>query len=310
MNIDMEQTSKSTDVKIPNFFYIGTSKAGSTWIYNLLLQHPQVYMAPGKGLYFFDSNYNLGFEWYLDHFKPSDDKLIIGEVSHTYLYSILACQRIYRLNPNAKLMVCLREPVERAFSDYLHAVKNTQFHGTFEEALEKIPSLIEKGRYVIHLAPYIERFGRKNIYVALFDDLTRDPREFAKNLFSFLGLESIKISESVSQKMMPAGKPRSRVLAQLAKKGSSVLRRLRWRKLRGKIKTSRFIRNLFFGQFELDDKPKINSATGLELKKHFRNDVIYLEKLLGIAFSELWRYSRSSDSEMISSNELLQEGTH
>ena len=288
-NNDYHDVLSSTHV--PNFFYIGTSKAGSTWIYSLLSRHPCVYMAPGKGLYFFDEHYDQGLEWYLSHFKVPDDKLVIGEVSHGYLYSRLACQRIAQFNPDTRLMVCLREPVDRAFSAYLHAVRNAQFEGSFEEALEEIPSLIERGRYATHLAPYIELFGRNKIHIAIYDDLVWNPEEFANQLFSFLGIEGLEISAKTAEKMMPAGQPRSKTLARLSKIGSLVLRRLKLRRLRGKLKTSRLIRNLIYHQYTPDDKPKINPITEMKLREYFCNEVFQLDRLSGLAFSERWGYS-------------------
>ena len=68
--------------RCPNFLYIGTRKAGSTWLYSVLASHPDVYMAPGKGLYFFDNNYDRGSEWYRHHFAAAGRESIVGEVMH------------------------------------------------------------------------------------------------------------------------------------------------------------------------------------------------------------------------------------
>ena len=108
MILDADRDGQSS-THTPNFFYIGTSKAGSTWIYGLLARHPRVYMAPGKGLYFFDEHYDRGFEWHLSHFKAPDDKCV-GEVAHGYRYSSLACQRIARFNRLDGLVVDRSRP--------------------------------------------------------------------------------------------------------------------------------------------------------------------------------------------------------
>jgi hypothetical protein len=198
-------------------------------------------------------------------------------------------------------MVCLREPVDRAFSAYLHAVKNAQFDGSFEEALEQMPSLIERGRYSTYLAPYIEKFGRHKIYIAIFDNLARNPKEFASQLFSFLGLDFLEIPEKVTKKIMPAGQPRSKVISKLKKKGSSVLRQFGLTKLRSWLKTSRLVRNLLYKQFTPDHKPKMDPMTGQKLKEHFRDEVFHLDALLSFAVSELWGYSDYA-SEPVSDN--------
>ena len=110
--------------RVPNVLYIGTSKAGSTWIYDVLNHHPDIYMAPGKGLYFFSTNYERGLDWYRSQFAGAAGEQILGEVSHGYLYEEEACERIAAMNPEIKIMVCLREPADRAFSEYLDGVKN------------------------------------------------------------------------------------------------------------------------------------------------------------------------------------------
>lgn len=288
---DTSTTIRRRSACVPNFFYIGTSKAGSTWIYNLLLHHPSIYVVPGKGLHFFDNHYDRGLEWYLDHFKPSNDKAIVAEVSHGYLYSQLASQRIAQLNPDARLMVCLREPVDRAFSAYLHAVKNGYFDGSFEEALVKIPALIERGRYATHLAPYIQTFGRDKIHIAIFDHLVRNSKEFGAQILSFLELDFVEVPETATQKMMPAGQARSKTARKLKSKGSSILRQFGLTGLRTRLKTSRLVRNLLFKQYTPADKPKMDPMTREKLRDQFCDEVFRLDSLLGFAVSELWGYS-------------------
>src|SRR4051794_21786219 len=138
------------DQHCPDFLYIGTSKAGSTWLFNVLARHPEIFLASNKGLYYFDAHFDRGADWYLDHFRGSDG-LVRGEVSHSYLSSPEAPPRIAALAPGVRLLVCLREPVDRAFSDYLDLRKNQQFDGPFAVALERYPRLLDRGRYASHL---------------------------------------------------------------------------------------------------------------------------------------------------------------
>ncbi len=71
--------------RLPDFLYIGTSKAGSTWLFNTLAIHPEVHLASSKGLYFFDQHYDRGIDWYLDQFGGAGDARAMGEISHSYL---------------------------------------------------------------------------------------------------------------------------------------------------------------------------------------------------------------------------------
>src|SRR4051812_44651015 len=169
----------SAPTTIPNFAYIGTNKAGSTWLFNALARHPEVYLASDKGLYYFDHHFDKGRQWYLDHFRGADDEVAVGEISHSYLSSAEAPGRIAELNPCMRLLVCLREPVDRAFSDYLDLVKNGQFDGPFSAALEQFPRLLDRGRYATHLQRYLDLFPREQVHVSLFDDLRTDPQAYA-----------------------------------------------------------------------------------------------------------------------------------
>ncbi|MCH8827983.1 MAG: sulfotransferase domain-containing protein [Planctomycetes bacterium] len=283
-----------SDQHVPNFLYIGTSKAGSTWLYNLLNHHPDVFMAPGKGTYFFDRHFDKGLEWYRGHFRNAGDKKIVAEVSHSYLYSPEACQRIADLNPEMRLMVCLREPVDRAFSSYLDHVKNNKFRGDFETALKQLPILTDRGRYATHLAPYVKTFGVERIHVAVFDELTTDPAGFARKLFDFLDLTQIELSESLLKKRMPAGTPRWRWLTRTAKFVSRTARQIGLKSLVGKAKTSIAIRNMLYCEYRQNEKPQMMPATRERLQDQFADEIRRLDRLFGTEFQQLWQYSTES----------------
>ena len=277
-------------VTTPNFLYIGTSKAGSTWIYGILSQHPQAFMATGKGLYFFDGHYDRGIPWYQSCFAEAAGQPVVGEISHSYLFSVDACTRISQLDPEMKLMVCFREPAERAFSAYLDGVKNGQIDCTFEEALEKAPSLIDRGRYATHLRPYLETFGSERIHVGVFDELASDPERFASRIFEFLGIQPVSLPTSQSKKMMPAARPRSYALAQWAKKASVAAKTVGLRKLRSRVKRSRLIRNMLYRSYSAKDKPVMSQSTRSDLRERFAGEVYALDRMLGSSFARTWGY--------------------
>ncbi len=290
-----ELRDATDDVKrVPNFLYIGTSKAGSTWIFNLLKHHPDVYVAHSKGLYFFDSHYDHGVDWYLKHFEEApSESLTKCEISHSYLYSKAAVGRIAEMNPDMKLMVCLREPVDRAFSAYLHGVRNGIYPAgtTFEQALNSVdPSLIERGRYATHLAPYLAEFGRQHLHVSVFDELGSDPKGFALDILRFLEVPEMEVGENLKKKVMPAGTPRFRPLVRLAKGASAYARKIGLKKLRGRMKTSRLARNLLYKPLEKKDKPTINEETKARLQEIFRPEMQQLDELLKADFVSRWGY--------------------
>jgi hypothetical protein len=278
---------------IPNFAYIGTSKAGSTWLFNALAGHPDVYLASNKGLYYFDSHFDEGPEWYLDHFRAAGDKPAVGEISHSYLSSPEAAARIAEFNPDMRLLVCLREPVDRAFSDYLDLVKNGQFDGPFSAALEQFPRLLDRGRYATHLQRYLDLFPREQIHVSLFDDLRADAQAYADEVFTFLGARRIELATADLKSRVPAGTPRSPVVAAAAKTASKLAKRTGLRRLRSRVKRSVLVRQALYRPFK-EDRPTVDPALAAELRRDFTDEVLRLDSLLGRVVSEQWGYSSPS----------------
>lgn len=276
--------------RFPNFIYIGANKAGSTWLYDVLARHPDVYMAPGKGLYFFSKHHERGLDWYRSHFEDAGEEKIVGEISHSYMYSNDVWKRIAEMDPAIRLMVGLREPADRAFADYLDGVKNGLIHGDFETELESEPPFLQRSHYTRYLAPYVEQFGRDSIHVGIFDELSADPNAYARKIFAFLGIEELDLSHAQRQKMMPAGAPRSRLVTGLAKKASHTARSLGLRGLRGRIKRSRTVRNALYREFEADEKPRMLPETRARLRERFDEEVEQLDVLLGTSLRQTWGY--------------------
>lgn len=275
---------------LPNFLYIGTDKAGSTWLFKVLSWHPQVYMTPSKDIYFFDRYYDRGLDWYEKQFRPGPDARVVGEISHDYLYGAAVPERIYRDLPDVRLMVCLREPVERAFSAYLYLLKHGLFSGPFEEAVEAVPALLENGRYARYLEPYLSRFGRERLFVGLFDDLTADAGAFAGDLFDFLDVDRLELPPELLEKTLPAAKARSLLLAKIMKKGAWLVRDLGLSNLVGRVKSSPLVDRLLYDPYTEDEKPRLAAETRTRLRADFALEVAALDALLGLDLTARWGY--------------------
>ncbi|WP_153558905.1 sulfotransferase domain-containing protein [Roseimaritima sediminicola] len=275
----------------PNFIYIGTSKAGSTWLFDLLSRHPDVYMTPVKGLYFFDSHFENGWQWYQEHFVEADQQTIVGEISHSYLYSPVACERIAEMNPEIRLMVCLREPIDRAISMYLDGVRNGKWDGTFEERMEDTPEILQEGFYSQYLPAYLERFSRQQLHITCFDDLKESPADYAAAVYDALGVPPMPWDARLQQKVMPACVPRSKHLARFSKRLSLTCKQLGMKKLRGRVKRSRVIRNLLYRKVREEDRARLRPETLAELRRRFRPEVARLDAILGMKLSRRWGYA-------------------
>jgi hypothetical protein len=182
----------SSSPKGPDFIGIGAQRTGTSWMYACLFEHPEICM-PQKEINFFsrDRNWTRGFDWYESIFAECPAGALSGEFSTSYLTAPEAPARIAERYPDARLIVSLRNPVDRAYSSYLNdivagAVPSSQ---GFREALESNPGYLDAGRYARHLERYLGRFPRERLHVSMFDDARREPGGAIRALYEFLGVD-------------------------------------------------------------------------------------------------------------------------
>jgi hypothetical protein len=204
---------------LPNFIILGAAKAGTTALYHYLTQHPQIYMSPLKETnYFALAGQQLNFcgpgdndyvnrlsitsrEAYCSQFQGARDEIALGEASPLYLYHPLAAERIQHEVPEAKLIAILRNPIDRAYSAFLHLVRDhRETTRDFSEALaleeeriaanwEHIWHYVSMGRYYDQVKRYYDRFDRDQIWVLIYRDLRSDPRGVLRDTFRFVGVD-------------------------------------------------------------------------------------------------------------------------
>ena len=263
----------------PTFLYIGPDKSGSTWIYNILLQHPECFVPSIKDIYFFDKHYEKGIEWYLSFYKsaPSNVKAI-GELSHDYLFSTVAAENIYANFANIKLFTCLRNPVDRTFSQYLFMLRSGMTRLCFEDALEEFPSLISNSMYFNHLSNYYRIFDPNQIKILFFDKLIENPIFFAKDIFQFLCIDYCDNIDYRKQ-VLPASRSRSQILAKLAKFSANKLRNAGYLNILGKLKNSK-INQLLYKKYEINEKPCMDKNIRLKLIAMYESDIVSLSLFL------------------------------
>ncbi|MCA1059073.1 sulfotransferase domain-containing protein [Rossellomorea aquimaris] len=203
--------------EIPHFIILGGAKCGTTSLYFYLNQHPQILPSSKKELFFFNKS-SKTVEWYRNQFPESvKSDEITGEGTPIYLVHPQVARRIYEYNPKIKLIVLLRNPVERAYSQYHHFI-NTEKH-SFEDALEiekntvkkelirmeedenYIPddvfrySLVERGLYHKQLERYYRYFDTNQIHIIKSEDLFQNPQKVCNKVLKFLGLPRCKLKD-------------------------------------------------------------------------------------------------------------------
>lgn len=277
--------------RLPNFIYIGPSKAGSTWLHEVLIRHPQVCMTEAKDLYFFDRYFDRGREWYADRFRHArPEHRVVGEVCQEYLSCAEAPGRMRQLlPPDVKVMVTLRDPVDRAFSGYLYMRKHGVFDGTFREALETRPGMLDHARYATLLSRYLEHFDRSAIHCAVFDDLVDDPRAFIDTVIDWLGLEPMELDESLLAARLPASEARSVPVARMVKQGANWARRHNATTLIGHVKRSPLVQRSLYKP--LEDRPNLRDEDVEFVRVRMRDEIARVEEMFGLELQQRWAWA-------------------
>ena len=131
-------------MNLPDFICIGVQRAGTTWLYECLKEHPEIFVPETKELHFFNDNYEKGMTFYSDFFNDANStKQVIGELTPNYYHDFTALERISQSLPNVKIIFILREPVARAYSHYQLSLTNQCKGMSFDDALDKRPIIKE-----------------------------------------------------------------------------------------------------------------------------------------------------------------------
>lgn len=273
---------------LPNFIHIGPGKTGSTWLHEVLIRHPQVFMTEAKDLYFFDRYYDRGLDWYRSQFQQArPEHRVVGEVCQQYLFSQDAPKRIHDCLPDVRLMVTLREPAARAFSSYLYQSKHGAITGSFREALETRPGILNSSRYASHLARYLEYFDRSALYCGLFDVLKEDPQGFIDPLLDWLDLDPMTLDAELLQARLPASRARSAVLARTVREVADWTRRHKAARLIGHVKRSAAVHKVLYRPLN-DAAPRMSESDAQYVRDALTPEMVALEEMLGIDLRQRW----------------------
>ncbi|BCB90822.1 sulfotransferase family protein [Phytohabitans suffuscus] len=191
----------STPGALPGFLVIGGQRCGTTSLHSYLAAHPQVRAASGKELQYFSLHYGRGERWYRGHFPPASPGTVCFEASPLYLFHPLAPGRAAATLPSGRYVALLRDPVERAWSHYLHTRSYGQEPLDFADALAAEPSrtaspeglrrysYAARGRYAEQLERWFAHVPRERLHVVRSEDLYADPAAVYAKVLAFLGLD-------------------------------------------------------------------------------------------------------------------------
>lgn len=293
------------------FFVVGAARSGTTSLYKYLSMHPDVFLPKVKECNFFSDvdsldqevykrpkkgkQYHMKIisspEVYSSLFLEAKRSHIKGEVSPSYLWDKKTAQRIHKYNPNAKIIISLRNPIHRAYSHYLmHLSTGYEKQATFEEAIsaKKIKIwgggnlYLEMGLYYDQVKPYFDLFKKDQIKIIVYEEWIKDIEKNMNDIGSLLGLKPFYDYDLTTKHNETIHLKNGNVINFLRqKKIKSTLNRILSENFKEKVKRN------FFGNTAI--KRNISPATYNRLKEYYKEDVAKLEVMIEKELSQKWK---------------------
>ncbi|KXJ53071.1 MAG: hypothetical protein AXW17_07100 [Colwellia sp. Phe_37] len=300
--------------KLPNFLVVGATKSGTTSIYNYLQQHENIFLNPKvKETNFFiepksvlgcgprfcgKDSYAKNIVDYQKLFYKVDENChkSVGEVCTTYLhFSAHAIPNIKKYLGDPKIIIILRNPVDRAYSYYMHNVRDGDETLSFEGALDCEAErkkrnlwlsfrLKELGLYSAHVQAYLENFS--NVKVVIYEEMREDIAESVNDMVSFLGEKRCPVD--ISQNYNMSGVPKNRILHNLVH-GNNLVFKILLRLVSLFVGIDRVRR--FQNSIDKKNLVKVNMKldTRKELTKYYQEDIGYLSSLINKDLEKIWK---------------------
>ena len=299
----------------PNFFIVGAANSGTTSLYGYLKQHPDVFMPALKEPHYF-AQVSPSHEQrylrtiireeaaYLRLFHRAEGYKAIGEASPSYLWEANAPYRIRRAIPHAKIIILLRDPVERAYSHYLMDVREGLQNLPFHEALREDRNQRKKGWSVSHLyvelglyaeqvRRYLEAFGSDRVLILMFEELTKSAlngKSVVANVLRFLGLNIAPLRE-IDTRLAENGFAAARWSWTRRMAGANWARRAGQILVPASLGSNHTIKRLVYQRYFVKavPKPPMNELAGEWLRSIYHPDLSALEARVGRELPELRR---------------------
>jgi len=291
----------------PDLFIIGAPKCGTTSLYEYLKGHPEIYMSVAKEPRYFqpdftgpgsahDLHYGDDADRYLKLFEGAGDEKRLGEASAGYIYSEAAPRLIRDFQPDAHIIVMLRNPVEMIYSLHNQRVASGREDiADFAAAVAPEPAgrrslYLDRGRFGSHLPRWLDTFGRERVHVIIFEDMVRQPEATFRRVLEFLGVDP--------DYQPPSFAAHNTSHRPLSRRFRSILHArfpqwLIWRAVPGIIGDSRaraLVRRFRHSRFGRKAAPRAPLPASLraELENEFAPDVAYVSQLLARDLEGLW----------------------
>jgi Sulfotransferase domain len=261
-----------------DFLIIGAAKSATTWLQRSLVNDPLVLMPPGDlELHYFSRQFSRGNDWYFSNFPKKRPGQLLGERSNSYLATPGMSQRIFENLPHAKLIAQLRNPVDRAYSDYCMLFRRGEVGRDIASYLDPRKAqdkrFLADGQYHSQLNAYLELFPENQLLVLLYEEMKTDPAAQLSKLRSYLGLSdhipSAINTDRVKDKSVPVVHP-------------ALKRHFGWLKpMIAPVRKNRIIQNIRERLVTDVEYPKLQPELRSRLTDHFAPEVEKMEIFMG-----------------------------
>jgi hypothetical protein len=291
-------------VRLPNLVVVGAPKCGTTSLYHYLGQHPQVYLPTRKELHYFSrrelarDTAGPGDQTVLQHlcadraayeaeYAAAGEQPVLGDISPSYFDFAEVAPAMRRELGDARIVILLRDPIGKAFSQYMHLVRDGRETLPFFRALEAEAERTRQGwsmiwryagssRYAARVRRYLDAFGPERVRVYRFEDFIADPQATLTDLWTWLGIDPA-VRPDTSRAFNASSRPRSRLVASLISKRSPLAAAARALVPAGvRNRVTEAVRGLNAGA-----KGGVDEPSAEYLRTQFRDDVTETEALLG-----------------------------
>lgn len=272
---------------LPTFVIAGAMRSGTTTLYRNLVAHPEVAGARTKELHFFDGYFDRGLGWYEQQFAGPPNAKAVGEATPNYCYDDQAVPRMAETLPEVRVIMVLRNPIDRAYSHFWHSRARDKESLDFEAALDAEPerlrggrmarsnhSYVDAGRYLTQMQRIYDHFPKEHVLVQIFEEMVADPDASYQEACRFIGVDDGFEPPELGQVTNPYITFRSM-------RARDLIRRLPGRTKR------------IFGPLLVKKNatyPEMATSTRARLRDEFADDITGLESLLGRDL-DVWRQS-------------------
>ena len=278
----------------PTFVNVGPGRCATSWLHESLMAHPEITMAQVKETEFFNSNYQMGVEWYEKQF-PQEGNRVAGEISNCYYVDPGVANRIKAYNPDMRLIINVRDPYALMQSFHGFGLRRGLEIGKLEDSLDvpigklmgsgysfreragklnpgDIVPLVDSVLMSRHIQPFFDAFPEESIYLFVFERLKENSDEVLRELYEFLGVDASFEPPVVDQVVNASITPKSKLVARMATNFSFVLRSMGAYGVLSKLHQSRLIKRVFYNDTKQSKIPNVNPREVLDPETRLKLD--------------------------------------